>query len=115
MTAINRADDDQKAFDLFTQYNTKSTTSAKHFPGFGHYPEWEGSEAQHWLKKDMEDGKHLQLKPEELHQSRPEYVLLPLKVFRDHIAQPTRTGKYLYQLKLLGKGALWKEFEKEDP
>lgn len=49
--------------------------------------QWEGSDAQRLLKEDIENGAHLEMKPIDLWQSRPEYILdCPiLKVFRDHI------------------------------
>lgn len=107
---INRAADDQKAFDMFVKNHPKSTKAA------GDYPEWEGSEAQALLKEDMLEGKHTTMQPEELYESREEYKLFPLKVFRDHIYQEIRTTKYLHQLTITGKGrAKWKEFRKDKP
>ncbi len=77
----------------------------------GNYPEWEGSEAQSWLKKDMKAGKHDTLQPMELWETRDAYQLFPLEVFRDHIYQEIRTGKFLNQLKNKpDTGYKWKEF-----
>jgi len=55
------------------------------------YPRWCGSEAERLLKADIDDGNLTGIKPKDLHQSRPEYQAFPLKVFRDHIAQETRS------------------------
>ena len=82
----------------------------------GNYPEWEGSDAQKLLKKDMEDGRHETMQPMELWETRDTYLLFPLDVFRDHIYQEIRTNKYLKQCKADEKyGDKWKDFQnKED-
>lgn len=46
---------------------------------------YEGSEIQRLLKKDVADGKHTQMKPAELQDTRPEYKQLDLKTFRDNL------------------------------
>jgi hypothetical protein len=51
------------------------------------YPRWEGSSAQAFLKEDISAGKHKELKPKGLQQTRDEYKQFPLKVFSDHIFQ----------------------------
>ena len=38
-------------------------------------------------KKDIDDGKHRQMKSEALHGTREEYQAFPLKTFRNHIYQ----------------------------
>lgn len=48
---------------------------------------WHKSEAKKILKQDIDDGKHKQMKPEELHGMREEYQAFPLKKFRNHIYQ----------------------------
>lgn len=53
-----------------------------------HY--WSGSEASKLLKKDIDDGVHLTLKPSELWLTKPAYQTFPLQKFRDHIYQETR-------------------------
>lgn len=58
-------------------------------------PRWEGSEAERLLKQDMDEGKNKTLKPIDLHQSRKEYKLYPLTVFRKHIDQEERRRKYI--------------------
>lgn len=49
--------------------------------------DWHRSPAKKLLKKDVDDGLHLQKKPKDLHASRPEYMAFDLKVFRKHIYQ----------------------------
>jgi hypothetical protein len=105
---LTRAEEDQIAFDIYVKNHPKSTVAAN-----GKYPEWEGSAAQRLLAEDIENELHLDKLPQDLHDSRAEYQQFPLKVFRDHIYQCIRTGKYLQQLKSQGKGHYWKEFHKE--
>jgi hypothetical protein len=50
-------------------------------------PVWHLSDAQALLVQDVTDRKHEQMKPNELHQSRPQYLVFPLKKFRNHIYQ----------------------------
>jgi hypothetical protein len=50
-------------------------------------PLWHLSDAPDLLKQDINDNKHLEMKPKELHQSRPEYMVFPLTQFRKHIYQ----------------------------
>jgi len=54
---------------------------------------WKGSEAESFLKEDMEQGIHLQLKPSEFRQTREAYKLFGLKVFRKHIDQAKQSKK----------------------
>jgi hypothetical protein len=61
-------------------------TSTSH----GCYPRWDGSAAQRLLKQDVDSGLAENLKPQLLHAYRPEYVVFPLEVFRDHIHQERR-------------------------
>jgi hypothetical protein len=51
------------------------------------YPRWDGHAAQQYLKQDVAAGKHKEMLPKELRQTRPEYMLFPLKVFSDHVHQ----------------------------
>jgi hypothetical protein len=46
---------------------------------------WSGSEAQKYLQEDISEGKHLTMKPKELHQTRAEYQEYSEKKFRDFI------------------------------
>ena len=59
----------------------------------------------------MTDGLHKTMQPKDLWESRHEYLLFPLEVFRDHIYQEGRTSKYLKQCKAEDKyGDKWKDF-----
>mmetsp|Transcript_174 Transcript_174/g.382 ORF Transcript_174/g.382 Transcript_174/m.382 type:complete len:187 (-) Transcript_174:111-671(-) len=75
---------------------------------------WDGSEAQILLKKDIEEKRHEEMKPEHLWLSRPEYKLFDLKKFRGHIHQELRqkreTTYWIYKKtkKLKAKQALGK-------
>ena len=59
--------------------------------------EWCGSEAATLLAIDMEQGKHLRMKPEVLYYLRLQYQEFPLNVFRGHIYQETHTLKWREQ------------------
>ena len=61
-------------------------------------PNWDGSEAQQLLKGDIDNNQHNIMKPKELYESRLEYQVFTLKVFRGHIYQEIKTRKYLAQL-----------------
>lgn len=60
-------------------------------------PRWEGSEAERLLKKDIEDGKHKNLKPKALYESQNEYMKYSLAAFRGHIYQEVQTRKFIAQ------------------
>ena len=66
-------------------------------------PLWNGSDAQHLLKMDMDNKRHFDLKPEHLWESQDEYQYFYLETFRNRIHQEDQTRKYLYTLKF------WKE------
>lgn len=58
-------------------------------------PQWEGSDAQTLLKKDvLEDQKHKQMNPFDLWLSRPEYQQYDKDRFRDRIYQVQKTDKF---------------------
>lgn len=57
------------------------------------YPIWQGSEAERLLKEDLDAGADLVMKPAELRASRPEYLVWPLDVFRNHIHQELRARR----------------------
>ena len=61
-------------------------------------PNWNGSEAQRLLKVDMDNKVNVSLKPKELYESRLEYQVFTLKVFRGHIYQEIKTRKFLAQM-----------------
>ena len=48
---------------------------------------WHKSECPKLLKKDVDDGLHLTLKPKQLYAKREEYRAFTLTVFRNHIYQ----------------------------
>jgi hypothetical protein len=54
------------------------------------YPRWQGSVAEQLLKQDIDNGRHINMKPRELRESRLEYRPYPQTVFRDHIHQELR-------------------------
>lgn len=57
--------------------------------------QWLGSDAKRLLKRDIDEGNHLPLKPSELYATRVEYQAFELKVFRKHLYQEldTRTKR----------------------
>ena len=58
------------------------------------------------MKEDLEAKVHETMSIFELYGSRPEYYQnFPLDAFRDKVNQEIRTSKYLYTLKVRGKGA----------
>ena len=96
----SRANQDQEAFDLFVQNNEVSLFSKKG------YIQWQGSESQRLLLKDIEAGKLEEFagNKKDWYLSRPEfYNEFPLNVFRDKIKQEVGTAKYLHTLKEKGK------------
>lgn len=56
-------------------------------PDLPPYPLWHKHPSKKLLKKDITDGKHIGVKPQQLWQSRPQYQEFPLKIFRKHIYQ----------------------------
>jgi len=54
---------------------------------------WKGSEAEFWLKKDMEDGLHLKMKPQKLRESRACCRLFTKKRFSKRIDQMMENEK----------------------
>jgi hypothetical protein len=110
-TKNGRAEDDQKAFDKFVENNEVSTVSHKG------YIQWQGSDAQRLLKKDIKDGtleKYTKENYPKNHKmqfwlTRPEYYdEFPLPVFRDKIRQEIGSAKYIHTLKVRGKQATYK-------
>lgn len=57
------------------------------------YPPWGSSEAKILLLDDIEAEAHLKMKPSKLHPTRPEYLVYPLDVFRNHIYDEIRRTK----------------------
>ena len=59
-------------------------------------PRWEGSEAERFLKEDIENELHEQMLPRELFMTRSAYFeVFTLKVFRGHIAQEVKRRKFV--------------------
>jgi hypothetical protein len=54
------------------------------------YPHWPGSDAEYFLKQDLDDNIDELLEPKYFHKFRDAYELFPLKVFRGHIYQERR-------------------------
>lgn len=62
------------------------------------YPRWEGSAAQKWLKKDVDDGKHLEnYTPASFRLSREEYKEFPARVIGKHVSQEHELRKRNFQ------------------
>ena len=57
-------------------------------------PRWEGSEAERLLKKDVEDGQHEEVTPQEFYLSRIQYQEYNRNVFLKHVHQEVRTRKH---------------------
>jgi hypothetical protein len=60
---------------------------------FWGYQSWRNHPGKPLLRQDMDQGKHLTMKPSLLRDSRPEYSDLPYAVFRKRIAQETLARK----------------------
>ena len=52
-----------------------------------YYPPWEKSEAKRLLRKDIQEKKHKNIKPKQLWETRPEYMMFTGKGFAKHIEQ----------------------------
>jgi hypothetical protein len=66
---------------LLTEYHKKNPPREKDYPNFHDHP------ARTLLKSDIDDNKHIEMKPMKLRESRPEYQEFPPNVFRKHIYQ----------------------------
>ena len=61
---------------------------------FWGYESWRRHPAKYLLRKDFDDGKHLEMKLSQLRDSRPqEYGLLELKIFRRRFHQEIKAVK----------------------
>jgi len=56
-------------------------------------PNWKGSEADAWLRMDMQEEKHLSMKPQELRKTRERYQLFSKKRFSKRIDQIKESQK----------------------
>jgi hypothetical protein len=98
--ANTRADDDLEALETYKELHKDKVSLFSHYG----YSEFQGSEAQRLLQRDIADGLHQSMGKKELYTSRPEYFNeYPLNVFRDRIYQELRTAKYLHTCKVKGK------------
>ena len=93
----SRADDDLAAFENFKQNHAVSLYSHKG------YIQWQGSRSQEHLEVDLEAGKHKEMKPKALWESRQVYMEeFPLVAFRSKLEQEIRTAKYIHTVKVRG-------------
>jgi hypothetical protein len=89
----SRANDDLDAFENFKQNHAVSLYSHKG------YIQWQGSHAQELLQTDLEAGKHTEMAPKALWESRKAYMDdFPLDAFRDKLKQEIKTAKYLHTI-----------------
>ncbi|KAK1739827.1 hypothetical protein QTG54_009586 [Skeletonema marinoi] len=58
-------------------------------------PFWDTHPSKRLLRQDVKLGKHLEMKPKTLHQTRLEYQAFSLKTFRQHVYQEKRHQKEL--------------------
>jgi hypothetical protein len=96
----------QEKWDAGLSFATFDTAAMAHdrllFPVPTHNhrgePWWPGSEAQRLLALDVDDNKHITMKPRQLYNTRAEYYdNYPLQVFRDHIYQEVKLRKFVLQ------------------
>jgi hypothetical protein len=100
LASNTRAGDDFEALRTYKEMHKEKVSFFSHYG----YAEFQGSEAQRLLQKDIEDGLHESMGKKDLYASRPEYFNeYPLNVFRDRIYQEIRTAKYLHTCKVKGK------------
>jgi hypothetical protein len=62
-------------------------------PALFSYPRWDASEAQRLLKIDVTEGKHNEMQPRELRETRVECQAFPPGVFGKHIQQEVRSRR----------------------
>ncbi|MEL7338943.1 MAG: hypothetical protein AAGM67_00550 [Bacteroidota bacterium] len=94
---IKRANDDLLAFNIYKSNHKPSLVSHKG------YIQWQGSNSRELLLDDILAGKHEEMTPMELWNSRPEFRdEFPLHAFRSKLEQERRTSKYLHTLRVRG-------------
>jgi len=86
------ADADQAAFNQYRQAHPRPTTNHRGEPF------WDRSEAQRLLRMDMDEGKHRQMKPSQLRQTRPVFEEHGVIAFGKKICQEKRRRKYIAYL-----------------
>lgn len=97
-----RAEIDKQNYDNYRELHPVASSNSRG------EPRWQGSDAEKYLKQDIdeilkledEEEKIKRLVPKALHKTRPEYQEFGLKVFRDHIYQEKRLRKFLHFIKL---------------
>jgi hypothetical protein len=80
------------------------------------YPPWEKSEAKRLLRKDIQEKKHKNIKPKQLWETQPEYMMFTRKGFGKHIEQEGlghRGRSYWMHKKKLNQEAKKKTKEKQ--
>lgn len=105
-----RAADDQIAFNTYVNNNPVSLFS------YQGYIQWQGSEAQKQVQKDLANGVLESYTKEKYKHPKMAYWLtqiffyweFPLPVFRDKIRQEIRKAKYVHTLKVRGKNDTYK-------
>lgn len=92
-----RSKDDLLAYQVYIKNHPRPTHN------YRGEPQWDGSDAQKFLKDDMKQGEHLKYdRPSQFRETRPEYLLFGKKAFRSHIHQEKRLKKlhnYLEHIK----------------
>lgn len=61
-------------------------------------PKWPMHQAKFLLQQDMDEKKHLEMKPRILRETRDEYKMFTLDVFRGHIYQQKRANRFILYL-----------------
>lgn len=84
---------DQQAYDIHRKNFPRKTHDSRGRPN------WFGSIAEELLRADLDEGLYPFMKPEDIYHSRAEYMEYSLEVFRGHIHQSIKTGKFRHTLK----------------
>ena len=95
-----KAAEDQRAYEIFVEKHPVATHSHKG------YIQWKGSESRRLVLIDLEAKKHEEPGTfRTLWESREIYKTeFPFKAFRDKCKQEIRTSKYVYTMRIKGKG-----------
>jgi hypothetical protein len=82
------------------------------------YPHWPDSDAEYFLKQDLDENIDELLEPKAFHQFRDAYLLFPLNVFRAHIYQERRSrymrAYWLYKKRKAAADAIEEERVEEE-
>jgi len=72
---------------------------------------WAGSQAERWLKDDIDNDRHVGMAPSQLRETRPEYLEWTQTEFRNHVEQEKRSRKtqayWLHRDKKNSKNEPW--------